>query len=205
MGEIYLRVKLFFMQIPSWLILKMFGWKAVNNMPPEVKKCVMIASPHTSNWDLLFTRAAFGVMKIPVRFTIKKEWIRTPLGLFLLFLGAIPIDRNPKGMKKKINMTEAMVNLFKGRKQLTVLVTPEGTRSKRERWRSGFYHVALKADVPIALGYLDYKTKTAGVGKVVYPSDDLQKDMQEIMEFYAEIAPKYPEKFSVDLRYLPSA
>ncbi len=200
--RIYLNIKLVLMQIPGWIALKLFGWKTVNKLPADVKKCVMIAAPHTSNWDLYFTRAAFAVLKIPVRFTIKKEWIRTPIGIFLLFLGAIPIDRKPKGMKKPISMTDAMVNLFEHREQLTVLVTPEGTRSYQDRWRSGFYHVAQKANVPIALGYLDYKNKVAGVGGVVYLSGDMQADMKKIMEFYATISPKYPEKFSIDKRYL---
>lgn len=201
--QIYLTTKLFFMYIPGKIALTIFGWKTVNEMPPDVKRCVMIAAPHTSNWDLFFTRAAFAVLRIPVRFTIKKEWIRTPIGLFLLFLGAIPVDRKPKGMKNKISMTDAMTNLFENKKQLTVLVTPEGTRAFQDRWRSGFYHVAHKAKVPIALGYLDYKNKVAGVGGVIYLSENMEEDMKKIMAFYAPITPKHANKFSVDQRYFP--
>ncbi len=81
------------------------------------------------------------------------------------------------------------------------MVTPEGTRKKVTKWKTGFYHVAVGAKVPIALGYLDYKNKIAGVGKIVYPTGDIQKDMQEITDFYRPIAPKHPELFSVDLDY----
>lgn len=186
-------------------ILWLYGWRTSNNMPADVRKCVMIASPHTSNWDLLFTLAAFGAFKIPLRFTIKKEWMKPPAGWLMRFFGAIGIDRRPKGESgRKISFTEAMVRLFDGREHLSVLVTPEGTRSLVTEWKTGFYYVAKEAGVPVALGFLDYKDKHAGVGKLVYPSDDMAADMREIMEFYAPIIGKNPEQFSVDQRYLPT-
>lgn len=184
------------------LVLRLYGWRTSNNMPPEVKKCVMIASPHTSNWDLLFTLSAFGFFRIPLRFTIKKEWMRPPAGWFIRFLGGIGIDRRPKGESgRKLSFTEAMVRLFDKRDHLTVLVTPEGTRTKVTKWKTGFYYVAKQAGVPVALGFLDYKNKHAGVGKLVYPSDDMEADMREIMAFYAPIKGKNPEQFSIDERY----
>jgi 1-acyl-sn-glycerol-3-phosphate acyltransferase len=98
-------------------------------------------------------------------------------------------------------MTQAMINLFDDDKDLVVLVTPEGTRSLRTKWKTGFYHVAVGANVPIGLGYLDYKNKKAGVGKLVYPSGDMHKDMKEIMDFYKNIPAKHPELFSIDTDY----
>ena len=82
-----------------------------------------------------------------------------------------------------------------------MLVTPEGTRAKQEKWKTGFYHVAVTAGVPIALAYMDYDKKKTGVGKIVYPTGDYEKDMAEIMAFYAQINPKFPKLFSVDTRY----
>ncbi len=98
-------------------------------------------------------------------------------------------------------MTESMIELFDFNEELVVMVTPEGTRSLVTKWKTGFYHVAVGAKVPIGLGYLDYKNKIAGVGKVVVPSGHMEKDMREIMAFYKDIQGKYPEKFSIDLDY----
>lgn len=188
----------------SKLILKIAGWKIDYNMPTEMrKKCVLVAAPHTSNWDFVFAICAFRILKIKIRFTIKKEWMRFPFNLLMTPLGAVGIDRNPEpGKKDKKSMVDAMIDLFTKHKELVVVVTAEGTRSKREKWKTGFYHVASNAKVPIALGYLDYKKKIAGVGKVIMPSGDMKADMKKIMEFYKDKTPKFPEKYSPDLQYV---
>lgn len=183
-------------------IFKIFGWRFDAHGNTDFRRCVMIAAPHTSNWDLLFARAAFSLMRIPVKFTVKQEWLRFPFGGFMRAIGAIGIDRSPKNPGwARPSMTEAMIELFSKNKELVVMVTPEGTRSLRTKWKSGFYHVAVGAKVPVALGYLDYKNKVAGVGKIIYPSGDMQADMKLIMDFYKHIPAKYPEKFSIDLDY----
>jgi 1-acyl-sn-glycerol-3-phosphate acyltransferase len=186
----------------SKFVFWIFGWRFNDAVGGGYNRAVMIAAPHTSNWDLVFARAAFYLMDIPVRYTVKKEWMRFPFSLVFGPLGAIAIDRSPRkaGQERK-SMTEAMIQLFEGGSDLCVMVTPEGTRSLRTKWKTGFYHVAVGAKVPIALGYLDYKNKVAGVGKLIYPSGDMQKDMKEIMDFYKPIQGKHPEKFSVDLDY----
>lgn len=94
-----------------------------------------------------------------------------------------------------------MADLFKKHDDLVMLVTPEGTRSRQTKWKTGFYHVAVLANVPVALGYLDYQKKEAGVGRVVYPCGDMKNDLREIMAFYKTIVPHFPEKFSIDLDY----
>lgn len=195
--------KEWFLYVCGKIIFWVAGWKIDVQLPKNIRKCVMIAAPHTSNWDLVFTSAAFAVMRLPVRFTIKKEWQRTPLWPILWLLGALPIDRRPKDLQSKPrNMVEVMVELFENRKELTVLVTPEGTRSLSTKWKTGFYHVAKTAGVPIALGYLDYAKKTAGVGKVIFLTE-MYEDLRQIMAFYQNIAPKFPDKFSIDLEYKP--
>lgn len=184
------------------LIFAIFGWKLDDHLKADFRRCVMIAAPHTSNWDIVFARAAFSLLGIPVRFTVKKEWTRFPFNLIMNPLGAIAIDRSPKKPgDPRPSMTEAMIKLFAENKELVVLVTPEGTRSLRTKWKTGFYHVASGAKVPIALGYLDYKNRIAGVGKMVYPSGDMHKDIKEIMDYYKNIPPKFPEKFSIDIEY----
>src|SRR5690606_18805419 len=95
-----------------------------------------------------------------------------------------------------------MIGLFETHPgELALVVTPEGTRSLSKKWKSGFYHVALGANVPILLGYLDYDKREAGIGKVIHPSGDFEADMREIADFYRNISPKYPAKFSLDERF----
>jgi len=184
------------------LIFKLSGWTLNNKMPANISKCVMIAAPHTSNWDLVYALAAYDMMGIPMRFTLKDQLMKFPWNLVFKPIGAIAIDRRPKveGGERK-SMVEAMTDLFNGRDALNVMVTPEGSRSKREKWKTGFYYVALNANVPIGLGYLDYKKKEAGIGGMVYPSGDIKKDMKIIIDFYRHVTPCHPEKFSVDLDY----
>jgi 1-acyl-sn-glycerol-3-phosphate acyltransferase len=185
------------------LIFKLQGWKLDWNIPPEAQRCVLIGAPHTSNWDFVYMRAAFDWLKIPLRFTIKKEWLRFPLNLILEPMGALGIDRSTKKLgEPRPSMVEVMADLFSKYERLAMLITPEGTRKKNPQWKTGFYYVAQKAKVPIVCGYLDYKTKTAGMGLVIYPSDDFHADMKKIMQFYQNIQAKYPENFSIDERYL---
>lgn len=185
------------------LFLKLIGWKVQEVMPKGIDRCVMIASPHTSNWDFPIAKAAFVIMKIPLRFTVKDSLFKFPYNLIFGPLGGIPINRTPKKEgEERPSTVQAMANMFKENDKIAVMVTPEGTRSKRTEWKTGFYHVAKLAGVPIGLGFLDYKNKLAGVGKVIYPSDDMEKDMREIMSFYKNITGKHPEKFSVDTRYI---
>lgn len=189
----------------TWLF-RFNGWTLNTSLITRepVRRCVMIASPHTSNWDLVYLVAAFRLMQIPLRFTIKKEWMRAPFSWFIGPLGAIAIDRSPRQAgQERLSMTDAMASLFEENRDLVVIVTPEGTRSKRTEWKTGFYYTALKAGVPIYLGYLDYQKKEAGVGLRIDPSGDLAADMRTICAFYANIVPCHPQNFSPDLRYWP--
>ncbi|MEX0812575.1 MAG: 1-acyl-sn-glycerol-3-phosphate acyltransferase [Chitinophagales bacterium] len=179
------------------------GWTVNKNLPDGVHKCVMIAAPHTSNWDFVYMAAAFHILGIKFRFTVKKELAKFPSKQILESFGAIWIDRSPKKPgDERISTTEAMAELFEGKERLITVVTPEGTRSLRTEWKSGFYHVAKIAGVPIGLGYLDYGKCEGGIDQMVYPSDDMEADMRKIARFYKDIPPKHPEKFSVDQRYV---
>jgi 1-acyl-sn-glycerol-3-phosphate acyltransferase len=179
-----------------WLIYTFNGWGVKGEMPADLKKCVMLAAPHTSNYDLIYALVGLKKLNVKVRFTIKKEWLRFPFGLFLKPLGAIGIDRGPNKTNRK-SMVDSMAELFEKEEVLTILVPPEGTRRNVKKWKSGFYYVAEKANVPLVLGYLDYKNKIAGIGPVIYPSGDYEKDLKIIQEFYSAIQPKFPEKFGV--------
>ena len=182
--------------------LNLMGWEVDNHCPLELDQYVMIAAPHTSNWDALYARLALKALGVNVRLTIKDSYMKFPFGPFVRAMGGIGIDRSSKSNgQARLSMVQLMSNLFKTHPKLVMLVTPEGTRAKQEQWKTGFYHVAMTAGVPIALAYMDYAKKKTGVGKIIYPTGDYEKDMAEIMAFYAQINAKFPENFSVDTRY----
>ncbi|QIC67800.1 1-acyl-sn-glycerol-3-phosphate acyltransferase [Acinetobacter schindleri] len=182
--------------------LKLMGWETDNHWPENLSQCVMIAAPHTSNWDALYARLALKALGVNVRLTIKDSYMQFPLGPFVRAMGGIGIDRRPKQAgEPRLSMVQVMTDLFKHHPELVMLVTPEGTRARQEQWKTGFYYVAVNAGVPIALAYMDYEHKKAGVGKIIHPTGNFEEDMAEIMDFYAGIQAKFPEEFSVDQRY----
>ncbi len=182
------------------MLFRIHKWKLQQPAPPEAYRCVMIAAPHTSNWDFVYAVSAMDQLGLQPRFTIKKEFNFFPLGKLISDLGAIWIDR--AGMKKQ-GMTEYMANLFdQTAGPLTVIVTPEGTRSKNTKWRTGFYFTAVQAKLPICLAFMDYEKLITGVGMCFMPSGDLNADMKLIMDYYATIAPKFPQNFALDERYV---
>lgn len=173
----------------SKVLFKITGWRLVGGLTSENRRCVMVAGPHTSNWDFIYARAAFYLMDAPIRFTIKKEFMRFPFGGLLHSMGALPIDRS-----RNTKMVDAMIRIIKDTPgDMCVLVTPEGTRKYQPRWRKGFYYVALGANVPIVLGYLDYARKEAGIGPTFYPTGNLEADIEEIMAFYRTKTGKFPK------------
>ena len=186
------------------LLFRLNGWESVGEELVQHRRCVVVAAPHTSNWDLIYMLATFDIVGLPVKFTIKRSWMRFPLNLLIEPVGGLAIDRRPREETgERPSMVEAMISLFEEREgDLALAITPEGTRSLRTRWKSGFYHVATGADLPILLGFLDYEKKQAGVGKIIYPSGDYEADMREIMDFYKDIAPHTPANYSVDQRFV---
>lgn len=182
------------MKLLAKFVFWITGWKIAGGMPEGVKKAVLIAIPHTSNWDLLYARAAFYLMDVPVRFTIKKEIMVGPLGWLIKGLGGIAIDRKRIPGKRKQTYTETMIQMLNESDELVVMVTPEGTRSYAPKWKSGFYHVALGSNVPILVGFLDYKTKTAGIGPVIIPNGEMEAQIEEMKAFGRGITGKYPDQ-----------
>lgn len=189
----------------SRFLLWIGGWEAILKIPAESDRCVMIAAPHTTNWDAYYIRLAATVMGIPVKVAIKDTWTKGLIGPFIRWMGGLGIDRTPKEGSERLSQTQVMAQLFDTTDDIALAIAPEGTRKKRERWKMGFYWIAHEANVPIAMGYLDYERKVAGVHhEVVHTTGDIEKDMKEINDFYREIKGKYPENFSVDLRYEPA-
>jgi len=166
------------------------GWKLGEISGRDIKKSMMIAAPHTSNWDIILARAAFYLMDVDVRFTVKKEWTEHwLLGGLVRAIGGLPVDRS-----RNNSLVDGMVKLFAERDELVILITPEGTRAYQPRWRKGYYFAALGAHVPIRLGYLDYRIKEAGIGPAVYPTGDYEADEAQIKAFYRTKTGRFPEK-----------
>ncbi|WP_287059283.1 1-acyl-sn-glycerol-3-phosphate acyltransferase, partial [Algoriphagus sp.] len=117
-----------------------------------------------------------------------------PLGWFIKALGGIAIDRKRIPGGRKQTYTEAMISMLKESEELVIMVTPEGTRSAVKKWKTGFYHIALGADVPIVVGYLDYKKKEAGIGPWIQPNGEMDNQIEELMAFGRTVTPKHPEK-----------
>lgn len=160
--------------------IKILGWTIHPELPPEIKKCVLVMAPHTSNWDFFIGNMGFwGVYKIKVRFLIKKSLFIPPFSWILKWMGGIPVDR-----KVKTNLTSQLKDLFDKSESLTLIVTPEGTRSYNPIWKKGFYYIAKEANVPIVLGYMDYPTKSAKIFHVFQPTDDVELDIKTIQNLY---------------------
>ena len=175
-------------KIPFY-ILKLFGWKIDPRTPENLKKCVIVVGPHTSNWDFVIGRLAFIYYGVHGRFLIKKEAFFFPIGWILKRMGGIPVDRS-----KNNNLTDQAVKMFDVNETLFLVFTPEGTRSYNPNWKKGFYYIAQKAKVPIYICYMDYKNKIGGFHSLFEPSGDVQADIQYIKSVLAKFQGKYPEK-----------
>lgn len=183
----------FFYEIRRAIALAAYGlagWK-VEGTAPETDKFVVIAAPHTSNWDLLFMLGVAYKFRIRLNWMGKSGLFKPPFGWLMKALGGIPIDRS-----KANNVVSQMVEIYNDADELAVAIPPEGTRSKVRVWKTGFYNIAHGAGVPIALGFLDYPRKVGGIGGVMTTTGDYDTDLEEIKAFYAKITAKHDEKYN---------
>lgn len=172
----------------SICILRIFGWRREGRVP-DIPKFVIIAAPHTSNWDFPIGMAILLAFKLKVSILGKDSLFRWPFGGFLKWMGIIPINRS-----KSCNVVAQSVQVFKDNRKMVMIVAPEGTRKKTIYWKTGFYHIARGANVPIVMGYLDYVRKAGGIGPTLMPTGDIEFDMEAIRCFYDKISGKFPEK-----------
>jgi 1-acyl-sn-glycerol-3-phosphate acyltransferase len=165
----------------SIAFLKLNGWKIEGSLPPDGQKSVLIAAPHTSNWDLPYTLMVAFVLRLNIYWMGKEQIFKAPFGGIMRWLGGIPVNR--QSANNLVASAVASIKAADGPLQL--VVPPEGTRSKVRYWKSGFYYIAAGAGVPIVLAFMDYERKISGLGPVFYPTGDLQADMLRIQAFYA--------------------
>lgn len=179
------------MQKIAKLILKMWGWKTVLTVT-EPPKSVICVAPHTSNWDFPIGKLSYWALGREASFLIKKSWFFFPMNLFFNAVGGVPIDRSKKG-----SVTDQMAEEFLTRTHFHLAITPEGTRSLAHKWKMGFYYIAVKANVPIQLAYIDYEKKEMGITQLFHPTGNEEADLKEIQAFYQNVRAKFPHKFNL--------
>ncbi|PCI07629.1 MAG: glycerol acyltransferase [Gammaproteobacteria bacterium] len=168
-------------------IIKLAGWHLEITLPEE-KKFILIGAPHTSNWDFPLALLVFWSLDLRIYWVAKSQMFRGPLRYLFTALGGIPVDRsNSQGFIKQI------AEKFNERNEIVLAIAPEGTRSKTKYWKSGFYHIAMAAKIPICLGYIDYQHRTLGFKQLLHPCGDIESDMLIISRFYQNIKGKRPQ------------
>ena len=175
-------------------LLRVLGWKLVGQLP-EDKKYVIIFAPHTSNWDFVLMLMVRFCFKMKVAFLGKHTLFKPPFGWFFRMLGGVPVVRSSTN-----NVVDQVAAIIQERDEIQFTLAPEGTRSYKPYWKSGFYHIALKAQVPILMTFLDTKTKEIGIGDLLYPSGNQEQDLEAIRAFYNDKAGIKPELAS-DIRF----
>mgnify|MGYP001815994937 FL=1 len=172
------------------LILRISGWTTVGGTP-EAPKAVIIAAPHTSNWDGVWALVYKVAVGLDIKFFAKKSLFWFPLGNLLRGLGAIELDRD-----RAINVVQQAINEFERHDSFYFGLAPEGTRSLKPGWKTGFYRIALGAGVPVYIGFLDYRNKRIGIGPRVDLCGDVETDLAVIREHYKDIEGRWPEQAS---------
>ena len=186
MADISLVARMFKRAIAFWYDRK--GWSEERMIPIE-RKFVVIAAPHTSNWDFLYFLGLAGKLDLPLSFMGKKSLFRWPFAGLMKDLGGIPVDRT-----KSVNMVDQMIAEFNARDTFMLTIAPEGTRGKVREWKTGFYHIAIGAGVPLVCGLMDYKKKRGGLGPAIWPTGNYEKDMAKVSEYYRQCTPRHPER-----------
>jgi 1-acyl-sn-glycerol-3-phosphate acyltransferase len=180
---------LFMHTLAKWLF-RLIGWRAIGQVP-NVPKFVVIAAPHTTNFDGVLVIFAAQIYRVKLYWMGKHNLFKPPFGGLLRWLGGIPIDRNaPQGAVRQ------MIEAFKTHEKLILVITPEGTRKRVARWKSGFYFIAQGADVPVLLAYMDYSRREVGLGPLIYPSGDMEADLAEMQAFYTGKVGRYRERMA---------
>jgi 1-acyl-sn-glycerol-3-phosphate acyltransferase len=174
--------------IARWF-LNRNGWRIEGQVPKD-RRFVLIAAPHTSNWDLPYLLAFAAMFDLKVSWLAKHSLFFPPMGWILRALGGVPVVRHENN-----NVVDDMVEVFSNHRDLVLVVPTEGTRARTEFWRSGFYHIAMGAGVPIVPSYLDFGNKRGGFAQALIPTGNLAADMDHFRAIYADKTGKFPEMF----------
>lgn len=178
----------------KFLYFRLLGW-TVDITVPHRDKCILCVAPHTSNWDFILGEIVYTALGRKAGFLMKKEWFFWPMGKLLRYIGGIPVYRS-----KQVSLTDQLAQLAQQSSYFNLAVTPEGTRSKVDTWKRGFYHIAHKADIPIQLFAIDAVNKKIVCTREIFPTGDVEADVREIMNYYRAYEGRaiHPEKFAVE-------
>jgi 1-acyl-sn-glycerol-3-phosphate acyltransferase len=175
----------------STTFLRLAGWRVEGALPAGVHKGVLIAAPHTSNWDLPYTLMFAFALRLQIRWVGKASLFRGPLGPVMRWLGGLAVDRS-----RNANQVAAAAQALRDASgTLQLVIAPEGTRGKTRHWKTGFYYIALQAQVPIFLAYLDYGRQVGGLGPEFVPTGEVERDLAEIKRFYASVQGRHADQF----------
>jgi 1-acyl-sn-glycerol-3-phosphate acyltransferase len=167
------------LRVLSKIILKIIRWRVDGSLPVDQKKYVLIVAPHTSNWDFFLFVLTVSVLRLQPSVLIKDTIFIGPLGWFLRYCGAIPVNRKQAG-----SLVTYISGIYAEREEFVLIITPEGTRSPNANWKRGFHHVARAAEVPILVVYVDSAVRTIGIEGLMEPSEDVDGDMQKLKTFF---------------------
>jgi len=174
-------------------ILRLARWR-VEVTEPDLPKCVICVAPHTSNWDFILCELAYAAVGRRAGFLMKQQWFVWPLGPLFRAIGGIPVPRRRGGD----SLTDAVVARFAAAPRLQLAITPEGTRSRTERWHTGFLRIARRAGIPVQLAVIDYRDRYIGLTRTFIPTGDVEADLRVIKQYYRHAHARYPEKFTTD-------
>ena len=188
------------MSLTSWArrLLALRGWR-VAITPPPAPRCVIIVYPHTSNWDFVIGYLARVAAGLPVEWIGKDTLFRWPVAALLRRMGGVPVDR-----RRPTGLIDQLAGELERCDRMWLALAPEGTRARTDHWKSGFYHLALKAKVPVGLAFIDYRTRVVGLDTYLTMSGDEEADLARIRAVYAGKTGKHPEQAS-DIRLRPEA
>ncbi len=181
---------------PAWgvgfgkLLCRLLGWTPIGEYP-QVEKAIFIASPHTTLWDGLIMLCVAWAMGVRLSWITKKETVRFPFKTLTTYFGAVPVDRS-----KSNDTVKQVATAFHESNGMFLAIAPDGTRKRRDHWKSGFYHMALEANVPVICGFLDYRRKEGGICGFVELTGDVRTDMDRFREIYADVVGKFPAQMT---------
>ena len=172
------------------VVMRLGRWRCEGEVP-NVPRMVVIAAPHTSNWDLIYMLAAAFQLGLSVNWLGKNSLFRGPLGAVLRYFGGLPVDRS-----KPNQLIVKLAGEINQRATCALVVPPEGTRAHTDHWKSGFYWIAVEANVPMVLAYLDWSTRRCGIGPTLVPTGNVADDMDKVREFYQDMRGRFPAQTS---------
>lgn len=174
--------------------LKIGGWNDIYDVPSDLGNAVCIVAPHTAIADFFVGLNFYWAHEIKFKVMIKQEFFKPGLSWILKKVGGIPVNRGHRN-----NLVDQMIDMFSQNQDTQLIICPEGTRKKVNHWKRGFHLIAQSAQVPILVGFIDYQKKRCGVEKIIYPSDNYDKDLAEIWDYYRSIKVmgKHPEQFNL--------